>query len=308
MALACTSFSADQVPAHQAKQIADAAPAKARAVPTKPRRVLIWITPTDADGFDQLTTSMAKEAFKKYGTDKVAVEQVLQCRVSQALHTSFLHWVVGYRSLCIPFAEFGGMHSIPYAIAANRHWSLFPKILGGTFTGHPWNEEVGITVDEPGHPLVAAFGGKDFRLADEIYQYGDPYDRKGVRVLLCLDPQRTNMGVKWIDRQDNDFALAWVKSCCRGRVSYTSFGHRTELFWNSQILQFYLDAIQFATGDLEVPTAPRAARPVKRAPGPTPPEVRAAPHTKPKMVGIAHPTNPLFLRHLLAGIQFAIGD
>lgn len=315
-ALACRSFSADQIPAHQAKQIADAAPAKARAVPTKPRRVLIWITPAhlmekdphkgycipygtaafeslgkktgafepvvsgdlamylpeNIRQFDAIVMNnssgpwiaptdadMDKEAFKKYGRDMAAVEQVLQ--------NSLLDWVrVGG----------GGIVAIHYAIAANRHWSLFPKILGGTFTGHPWNEEVGITVEETSHPLVAAFGGKDFRLADEIYQYGDPYDRKLVRVLLSLDPQRTNMGVKWIDRQDNDFALAWVKSCCRGRIFYTSFGHRTELFWNSQMLQFYLDAIQFATGDLEAPTAPRAERPLKRAPGPTPPEVRTA--------------------------------
>jgi len=326
-ALACRSFSADQIPAHQAKQIADAAPAKARAVPTKPRRVLIWITPAhlmekdphkgycipygtcafetlgkktgafepvvsgdlamylpeNIRQFDAIVMNnssgpwitptdadMDKEAFKKYGRDMAAVEQVLQ--------NSLLNWVrVGG----------GGIVAIHYAIAANRHCPLFPKILGGTFTGHPWNEEVGITVEEPSHPLVAAFGGlvsaegravagKDFRLADEIYQYGDPYDRRLVRVLLSLDPERTNMGVKWIDRQDNDFALAWVKSCCRGRIFYTSFGHRTELFWNPQILQFYLDAIQFATGDLEAPTAPRAARPVKRAPGPTPPEVRTA--------------------------------
>lgn len=315
-ALASRSFSADQIPAHQAKQIADAAPAKARAVPTKPRRVLIWITPAhlmekdphkgycipygtaafeslgkktgafeavvsgdlalylpeNIRQFDAIVMNnssgpwitptdadMAKEAFKKYGRDMAAVEQVLQ--------NSLLHWVR---------VRGGGIVAIHYAIAANRHWPLFPKILGGTFTGHPWNEEVGVTVEEPGHPLVAAFGGKDFRLADEIYQYGDPYDRKLVRVLLSLDPQRTNMGVKWIDRQDNDFALAWVKSCCRGRVFYTSFGHRTELFWNSQMLQFYLDAIQFATGDLEAPTAPRAERKVPRAPGPTPPEVRTA--------------------------------
>ena len=316
-AMACRSFSADQIPAHQAKQIADAAPAKARAVATKPRRVLIWITPAhlmekdphkgycipygtcafetlgkktgafepivsgdlamylpeNIRQFDAIVMNnssgpwitptdadMAKETFKKYGRDKAAVEQVLQ--------NSLLDWVrVGG----------GGIVAIHYAIAANRsRFAGFPKILGGTFTGHPWNEEVGITVEEPSHPLVAAFGGKDFRLADEIYQYGDPYDRKGVRVLLSLDPQRTNMGVKWIDRQDNDFALAWVKSCCRGRVFYTSFGHRTELFWNSQILQFYMDAIQFATGDLEAPTAPRAERPLKRAPGPTPPEVRTA--------------------------------
>jgi len=45
-------------------------------------------------------------------------------------------------------------------------------VFGATFTGHPWTEEVGVTVEEPDHPLVAAFGGKDFRIFDEIYQYG----------------------------------------------------------------------------------------------------------------------------------------
>jgi type 1 glutamine amidotransferase len=40
------------------------------------------------------------------------------------------------------------------------------------------------------------------------------------------------------------------------------------------MLQFYLDAIQFAAGDLPAPTDPRPDRPAKRAPGPTPPEVR----------------------------------
>ena len=65
------------------------------------------------------------------------------------------------------------------------------------------------------------------------------------------------MGVKWINRKDNDFAQAWVKSYGKGRIFYTGFGHRTELFWHPKLLQFYLDAIQFATGDLDAPTAPR---------------------------------------------------
>jgi len=314
-ALACRAFASDQIPAHQAKQIADAAPAKARAVPTKPRRVLIWITPAhlmekdphkgycipygtaafetlgEKTGafepvvsddlamympeyirqFDAIVMNnssgpwitptdadMAKEAFKKYGRDMAAVEQVLR------------------KSLLDYVASGGGLMAIHYAIGANRHWPQFQQLLGATFTGHPWNEEVGITVEEPAHPLVAAFSGKDFRLADEIFQYGDPYDRSKVHVLLSLDPERTNMGVKWINREDNDFAIAWIKTYGKGRIFYTSFGHRTELFWNPQILQFYLDAIQFATGDLEAPTDPRAERAVRRAPGPTPPEVRAA--------------------------------
>ena len=146
----------------------------------------------------------------------------------------------------------------------------FQQLIGARFTGHPWNEEIGVTVDEPSHPLVAAFGGKDFRIADEIYEYGPPYDRAKLRVLLSLDPARSNMGVKWIDRKDNDFALAWVKSHGQGRVFNTSFGHRTELFWEARVLAFYLDAVQFATGDLEAPTTPWTDRPVRSVPGSEP--------------------------------------
>ena len=304
-----------QVTKQQAERIKAAVPDKARVKPKKPRRVLIWITPAHLMGkdphkgycipygtaafetlgqksgsfepivsgdlamylpenirqFDAIVmnnssgpwitptdTDMAKKVFKKHGANKAAVEQVLR------------------KSLLDYVSNGGGIMAIHFAIDANRHWPQFQQLLGATFTGHPWNEEVGITVEEPGHPLLAAFSGKDFRLADEIYQYGDPYDRRKVRVLLSLDPERTNMGVKWINREDNDFALAWVKSHGQGRIFYTSFGHRTELFWNPRLLQFYLDAIQFATGDLEAPTAPRPDRPVKRAPGPTPPEVRIA--------------------------------
>ena len=65
------------------------------------------------------------------------------------------------------------------------------------------------------------------------------------------------MGVQWINRKDNDFAQARVKPYGKGRLLYTGFGHRAEAYWNPQILQFYLDGIQFAAGDLEAPAEPR---------------------------------------------------
>ncbi len=68
----------------------------------------------------------------------------------------------------------------------------------------------------------------------------------------------------------DDFALAWVKPYGKGRVFNTSFGHRTELFWNPQLLQFCLDAVQFATGDLDAPVAPRNHRPDRDVPGTKP--------------------------------------
>jgi type 1 glutamine amidotransferase len=319
-------FAADDIPAERARQIYDAAPAQPRVAPKAQRRVLIWNTPAhlmasdphkgycipygaaafqalgnktgafkpvlsddlamflpeNLRQFDAIVLNnssgrwitpteadLAREPFRKYGADAGAVEQVLR------------------RSLLEFVQRGGGLVCIHFAVAGNPHWPEFRELVGASFTGHPWNEEIGVCVEEPTHPLVAAFGGKDFRLADEIYEYGPPYDRSQVRVLLSLDPERSNMGVKWISRTDNDFALAWVKSVGRGRVFVTSFGHRTELFWDSRILAFYLDAIQFATGDLEAPTTPRADRPAKRAPGPTPAQVRAA---KMQAAGVAEPS------------------
>lgn len=194
-----------------------------------------WITPTAAD--------LAKAPLKKLGADVAQVET--------ALRKSFLDFL----------ENGGGVVCLHFAIAANRHWPEFKELFGATFTGHPWTEEVGVTVEEPDHPLVAAFGGKNFRIADEIYQYGPPYDRSKLRVLMSIDPATTNMGPRWINRQQTDFALTWVKPYGKGRVLNTSFGHMASLYSSPQVLQFYLDAIQFAAGDLAAPTAPRASRP-----------------------------------------------
>lgn len=203
-----------------------------------------WITPTDTD--------LAKEALRQLGDDVDGVEA--------ALRQSFLEFV----------EEGGGVVCLHFAIAANRHWPAFKDLFGATFTGHPWTEEVGVTVEEPDHPLVAAFDGQDFRITDEIYEYGAPYDRSQLRVLMALDPATTNMGVRWINRTDNDFALTWVKSHGQGRIFNTSFGHMANLYSTPRVLQFYLDAIQFAAGDLDAPTEPRRDRPARVIPGTEP--------------------------------------
>jgi type 1 glutamine amidotransferase len=308
LAFLVTNVGWSQIPAHQLAQIRKAAPEEPRVAPKKPRTVLIWNTPPhlmavdphkgycipygeaalvaigaksgaykpvvsddlamfapeNLKRFDAIVMNnssgpwitptdrdMAKDAIKNLGADAKEVEM--------RLRKSFLDFV----------QNGGGLVSLHFAIAANRQWPEFKELLGATFTGHPWNEEIGVTVEEPGHPLVAAFG-QDVCLADEIYEYGPPYDRAKLRVLLSLDPARTNMGVRWINRKDNDFALAWVKTYGKGRIFSTSFGHRTNLYWDPQVLQFYLDAIQFATGDLDAATAPRTSRPIRHVPGTKP--------------------------------------
>ena len=317
-AVAGSALAVEDIADHRKKQIRAACPDKPRVAPKQPRKVLIWNTPDhlyardphkgycipyglyamktlgektgafepvvsvdlaaflperikDFDAIVMNNSSgawiaptdeqMQRPEFKKLGADKQAVEA--------ALRKSLLDFVRGGK----------GVVAYHFAIGANRQWPGFHELLGATFIGHPWNEEIGVAVEEPDHPLVAAFGGKPFRIAEEVFHYGKPYDRRKLRVLLSVDVPRTNMGVKWIrwdQRSDYDFALAWVKAYGEGRVFYTAFGHRTEMYSNPQVLQFYLDGIQFATGDLAAPTDPRPEIPVKTGPGPTPPEVRAA--------------------------------
>jgi type 1 glutamine amidotransferase len=89
-------------------------------------------------------------------------------------------------------------------------------------------------------------------------------------VLLSIDTEKTDMrqGQSYgkVDRPDNDYALAWVRSHGKGRVFYSTIGHNPYVFWDKRMLEFYLAAIQFALGDLEAPTAPSHAAPRGVAP------------------------------------------
>jgi len=284
---------AAQVTRQQAERIRAAVPRKARVVPKKHRRVLIWNTPfmeksphkgysipqaeyamkllgektgafepvvsddvamylpENLKRFDAIImnnsngpwirpTDKDMEKLREYGTDTDAVEQLMR--------RSLLEWV----------SSGGGIVAYHHAVGGNTHWPQFLEMLGAAYWGHPWHEEVGVRLDEPGHPLLAAFEAKNFRLTEEIFQFRDPYSRKKLRVLLSLDTETTNMTVPWIHRKDNDFALAWVRQYGKGRVFYCAFGHRSEIWWNPTILRFYLDGIQFATGDLPADTTPSA--------------------------------------------------
>ena len=107
-------------------------------------------------------------------------------------------------------------------------------------------------VDEPEHPLNRVWGGKSFRMHDEFYELAKPYSRSDRQVLLTLDPEDpATAGVKPIFRKDKDYAVSWIKKCGEGRVFYCMFGHNGEVFQNPAVLQFELDGIQYALGDLD---------------------------------------------------------
>ena len=137
-------------------------------------------------------------------------------------------------------------------------WPEMQEIMGGKFTGHPWGagSTVAVKLDDPDHPLMAAFGGKGFKVKDEIYLTDPPlYSRQKARVLMSLDmsDERT-AGVDGGKHRQKDVGLTWIKTVGKGRLFYGSLGHNNDLTWWPPLLQHYLDGLQFVLGDYHVDT------------------------------------------------------
>ena len=168
------------------------------------------------------------------------------------------------RQALLDFVKSGkGLIGIHAAVDNFYSWPEGAALLGGTFQSHPWHADAteAVKVDEPAHPLAAAFGGKGFWINDEIYQITGPYDRSKLRVLLSLDMSKAQnqRPANEIVRTDHDFPISWIKNVDGGgRVFYCSLGHNTNVYWTPQVLQFYLAGIQFALGDLPADATPSA--------------------------------------------------
>ena len=147
-----------------------------------------------------------------------------------------------------------GMHS---ATDTYKNWKDFNDMMGGAFAGHPWHTKIRVKNLEPKHPLNAAFAGKDFEVADEIYQFRkDTASADERRMLLSLSGEIVDKG-KGNTGKEGLYPIAWLDKYGEGRIFYCSLGHRDEIYWNPQVLKHYLAGIQYALGDLDATAEPK---------------------------------------------------
>jgi type 1 glutamine amidotransferase len=167
--------------------------------------------------------------------------------------------------LCLSLMDFvksgKGIVGIHAATDNFNQWPEAQEMMGGKFTGHPWGGggTWAIKIDEPDHPLMAAFEGKGFKIKDEIYRTDPPlYSREKQLVLMSLDmSDQTTRNVNGFKPTDEDTGISWVKTWGKGRIFYCSLGHNDHILWNPAVLQHYLDGIQFALGDYKIDTKPK---------------------------------------------------
>jgi type 1 glutamine amidotransferase/sugar phosphate isomerase/epimerase len=162
----------------------------------------------------------------------------------------------------------GGIHAASWSAA---FWPEFMEMLGASQGPHRVQSAT-VKIDDPDSPLTKAFTGQPFTYTDEYYRMTDTglqgayYSRDKVHVLISVDMTRTpdfNAGRAPFIRQDNDYAVAWIKGYGKGRIFYSTMGHTPQMFMDEKMNEFFLAAMQFILGDLPADTTPSAELGVK---------------------------------------------
>lgn len=260
----------------EVQRIEKAVPSKATVKPAKPRKLLVFWR---CEGYFHACIPVANKALELMGKKTGAYETVITDDYSVFTEENLkqfdavclnntTHLEFDYKKTperCKALLDFikGGKGIVGIHAATDNFykWPEGQRMMGGKFTGHPWvaGGTWAIKIDEPNHPLTAAFGGKGFKIKDEIYRTDAPlYSRDKQLVLMSLDmSDEATKNVKEFRAGDEDTGISWVKTYGKGRLFYCSLGHNNRIYWNPAILQHYLDGIQFALGDLEVDTKPK---------------------------------------------------
>jgi len=161
----------------------------------------------------------------------------------------------------IAFVESGkGIVGVHGAITILNSSKRFSEVMGGSFAFHPRRQEVTLTPVEPEHPLLAAFEGEAFIHNDEPYIFKNAYADKDFRPLLRMDV--TKLDEKSQKKlKDDIYYTSWIRRQGKGRVFYVSPSHQPESYESARMLQYYLDGIQYALGDLECDDSTRKEQP-----------------------------------------------
>ncbi len=146
--------------------------------------------------------------------------------ISEENKQAFLDWLKKGKG-------FIGVHA---ATDTFYKWPEYGKLIGGYFDGHPWHQKIRVKVEDQKHPSTQGLG-PSFEITDEIYQFRD-WSRQDKKVLLSVD--NSSIDVSRGKRSDQDYAISWCRSYGKGRVFYTSLGHREDV-WTNPLYQKHLE-------------------------------------------------------------------
>jgi type 1 glutamine amidotransferase len=127
------------------------------------------------------------------------------------------------------------------------------QMIGGEFVTHGEQQEGEIAIVDPKFPgLAEGFGrsGRSFRIKDEWYALKNmPED---LHVILV----QVTEGMKGRMYQRPNYPITWARSHGKGRVFYTSMGHREDVWENPMYQGLLLGALGWATRRVDADLTP----------------------------------------------------
>ncbi|HET8737003.1 MAG TPA: ThuA domain-containing protein [Pricia sp.] len=151
-------------------------------------------------------------------------------------------------------ANGGGLMLLHGAIVVQNNSPEFSKMTGGSFDYHPKQQKMHVKEVDSDHRLVQAFKGNGLTHVDEPYFFKNSYFEYNFRPLLYIEVDQLE-GVKH-QVENNVNYVSWIKKHGKGRVFYSSPSHNAQSLENPELLQFFLDGMQYVVGDLKCDDSP----------------------------------------------------
>jgi uncharacterized protein len=166
---------------------------------------------------EEMAQKMTADALKNYdGVIFANTTGILPLPDKQA----FLDWIKSGKA-------FIGMHSATDTFHGKDGIDPYIEMIGAEFKEHHAQAEVDCINQDAKNPACKSLP-PTWHLKDEIYLMKN-FDRSKVHGLLMLDKHPN-------DNTPGDYPIAWCKEYGKGRVFYTSLGHREDV-WDPKTAQ-----------------------------------------------------------------------
>ncbi len=146
-------------------------------------------------------------------------------------------------------AKGGGLMIMHGAITMQNNSIAFSKMVGGSFDWHPKQQKIHLKEVDKNHPLVKAFKGQGLTHIDEPYFFKNAYYDYNFRPLLYIEVDKLIAVIRPVE--DKIVYVSWIKKHGKGRVFYSAPSHNAQSLEQPELLQFFLDGMQYAVGDLK---------------------------------------------------------
>jgi type 1 glutamine amidotransferase len=127
------------------------------------------------------------------------------------------------------------------------------QMIGGEFISHGAQQEVEILIADNKFPGMSDGFGRtshSFRIMDEWYSLKNIAD--DLHVIMI----QVTRGMKGWEYQRPDYPITWARAYGKGRVFYTSMGHREDVWENPMYQGLLLGALGWATGRVDTDITP----------------------------------------------------